>query len=234
MFDAITRRPSSRHRLHGAWATMRPSPDKPRHARRAATLCLLAMLGTSYAVADTVVIDFETRTDGDPVTTQYPGSTFSNATALTAGIWLNEFEFPPRSGTNVVFDDSGPITIEFLNPIVSFGGYFTYLEPLTLTAYDAGNNPIASASSLFNSNLALSGDPGSSPNELLQVVAAAGIREVIIAADPAGGSFVLDDATITTSTAVPEPSTRALFILAIVGMVGIRKIFKRKGSNELT
>ena len=50
---------------------------------------------------------------------------------------------------------------------------------------------------------ALSGDTGSSPNTFLQVSAAAGISYVVITADPNGGSFALDDLTITPFAGAP-------------------------------
>jgi hypothetical protein len=60
--------------------------------------------------------------------------------------------------------------------------------------------------------LALSGDPGSSPNEFLSVSFASSISSVTITGDPAGGSFVMDDATLATADteSVPEPTTFSL------------------------
>jgi hypothetical protein len=172
-----------------------------------ALLALAVLVLCSQAWGGTVTLDFEGFSDSTPFTTQYPGLTFINATVLTAGIGLNEFEFPPRSGGNVMFDDSGPIAINFSSPILTFGGYFTYTVPLVLLGFDAGNNQVASAVSAFANNLALSGDLGSSPNEFLSLNFAGGISSVTITGDPSGGSFVMDDSTITS--AVPEP--RALF-----------------------
>ena len=65
-------------------------------------------------------LTFERLADGAHVTTQFPDLVFTNATIATAGISLNEFEFPPHSGTGVVIDDGGPISIQFLAPVVSF------------------------------------------------------------------------------------------------------------------
>lgn len=166
------------------------------------------------------VITFEGLPDLTPITTQYPGVTFTNATILTAGISLNEFEFPPFSGTNVVFDDGGSMTISFLAPIFRFSGFFTYLAPLTLSAYDQNNNLLGSINSLFNNNLALSGDPGSNPNEQL-TLSASGIKSITINGDPAGGSFTLDNATITP---VPEPSSILLLLLTCTCFVVRRKV----------
>ncbi|MGI8743070.1 MAG: PEP-CTERM sorting domain-containing protein [Bryobacteraceae bacterium] len=155
---------------------------------------------------------------------RYSGVTFSNAAVLKAGISLNEFEFPPRSGSNVASDNGGPLSITFATPVTNFGGYFTYLLPLTLTAFNSANNPVASVTSKFADNLAClagppcSGNAGSSPNEPLSVNFAAGISKVTIKGDPNGGSFVLDDATLTTPTApaVPEPASILLILSGLL------------------
>jgi hypothetical protein len=174
---------------------------------------VLAILLATFGTAGATVIDFETLADSTAITTQFPGSTFSNATVVTAGVSLNEFEFPPNSGTNVAFDDGGVITIAFDILQASVAGRFTYLVPVTLTAFDAALNPIATDVSDFSTNLALSGEPGSSPNELLQVVSALGIARVTIAGDPLGGSFTLDDLAFIERPVVsqaPAPATGAL------------------------
>jgi len=196
-------------------------------------LCFAALLAlTATAKAAAITLDFEGFPDSTILATQYPGLTFTNAIILTAGISLNEFEFPPRSGVNVVSDNGGPMTIDFSTPVTSFGGYFTYLEPLTLDAFNAGNNQVASTKSLFSDNLAClagppcSGDSGSSPNEFLQMSDAGGISSVTITGDPAGGSFTLDDATYVTAmkTAVPEPGTVLLLLIGTIGFVSLRRI----------
>jgi hypothetical protein len=175
------------------------------------------------------VLDFEGSPDSTILTNQYPGVTFTNAIILTAGVSLNEFEFPPLSGVNVASDNGGPMSITFATPVMSFAGYFTYLEPLTMSAFDAADDQVASASSLFSDNLAClagppcSGDPGSSPNELIQVSFTGGVSSVTITGDPAGGSFTLDDATYTTApVAIPE-ATNAFQISVGLGVLAIRK-----------
>lgn len=175
-----------------------------------------------------ITLSFDDLVDGESLSTQIPGVSFSNATVLTSGISLNEFEFPPRSEFNVISDSDGPIGIAFDVPILSFYGYFTYLSPLTLLAFDAGNNQVGVAASLFGSNLALSGDPGSSPNELLTVNFAGGITRVSITADPLGGSFVLDDATLgLMSSDVPEPRTAPLILtVGTVAFVWFRLLLR--------
>src|SRR4051794_8940612 len=150
-------------------------------------------------------INFESFNDGDVLTNQIAGVTFSNATVLTAGVSLNEFEFPPHSGGNVVFDDGGAISLAFSSPLASFGGYFNYAEQLILRAFSPSNVLLGSVTSAFNSNLALSGDAGSSANEFLQLAFAAGIGSVTITGDAGGGSFTLDDASLTLLQTGPGP-----------------------------
>ena len=160
--------------------------------------------------AQALTLDFEDLPDLTPVTTQYAalGIVFSGATIFTAGISLPEAEFPPYSGSNVVFDDDGPITVSLTAPIQGFSAYFTHMVPLNLSFYDASDTSIGMVSSSYSSNLALSGDPGSFPNELLSFASNAGISRVVITGDTSGGSFVMDDLTVASS--VPEPSTLAL------------------------
>ena len=159
-----------------------------------------------------ITINFEGFPDSTILTNQYVGVTFSDAIILTAGISLNEFDFPPRSGSNVAGDNNGPLSIDFATPITSFSGYFTYSHALILDAFGAANNLLTSAPSLFSQNFVSSGNP---PNELLQVSSTAGISSVTITGDPAGASFVVDDVTYTRmTTAVPEASTLTLVIIA--------------------
>lgn len=187
---------------------------------------LLILFATPAARAD--VITFEGLSDGTPVTTQYTNVLFSNATAITAGASLNELEFPPHSGVNVVFDDGGPMSLTFTTPVLSFSGYFTYSTQLTLVAFDASNVPIATMTSAFGNNEALSGNAGSHPNELISFSIPNGIARIVITGSPGGGSFVMDDATFTTGTptAVPEPSSIVLLLTGAGG--GILARFRKK------
>jgi hypothetical protein len=179
-----------------------------------------ALIGLSVAgrvKADVVTLDFEGFPDSTILVNQYPGVTFADAIILTAGISLNEFEFPPHSGTNVASDNNGPITIDFSTPIISFSGYFTYSEPLTLAGFDASNMEVASAASAYSSNDALFGDSGSSPNEFLQLTDVGGMSSVTITGDPLGESFVMDDVSYTTGTsAVPESNLVPFLLVSIV------------------
>ena len=94
----------------------------------------------------------------------------------------------------------------------SFDAFFTYSVPLTLDAFNPSNTLIASANSLFSNNEGISGVPGSSPNERIQVSSSGGISSVEILGAASGGSYTIDD--VTYSTSIPEPSS---LILALAG-----------------
>ncbi len=184
-------------------------------------LCLTALPASTQAAP----ITFEGFSDGTALTNQYLGLIFSNASILSAGFSLNEFEFPPHSGSNIATDDGGPISITVLGHIVSFSGYFTYGTRLTLAAFDASNSLVASITSSYSNNEALSGDAGSSPNELLHFISAIDISKIIITGDPSGGSFTVDDIDpIARATGVPEPST---LLLATLGLLSVFLFGKR-------
>lgn len=171
------------------------------------------------AWAAQVAYGFDTFADGAAITTQISGLTFVNATAIKAGVSLNELEFPPRSGDTVLFDDGAPIIINFAAPVFRVGGYFNYSAGLNFSAYDSLNQLLGFDASDFATNLALSGDAGSSPNEFLGFNSTSGrISRVVITGDVSGGSFTLDDLTVDAGTVnnVPEPATLAL----VLGMLG--------------
>lgn len=191
----------------------------------AAAFFCAAAFASANALA--LSIDFETLADGAAVTNQFAGVSFSNATALQAGFSLNEVDFPPHSGSVVVSDEGGPMTLLFSSPVTQVSAFFTYVVPsplkLTLTAWDAFDAFLGSTLSAFSSNAALSGDPGSAPNEFLQL-AFAGIAKLTISGDPGGGSFVLDDLSFTPKALpVPEPATAALTAIALAGLLARRR-----------
>ena len=80
-------------------------------------LVLLALLW-SFRPAVALTIDFESLTDSESITGQFPGASFANAIVLRAGISLNEFEFPPASGQNVASDSGGAMSIVFTSPVL--------------------------------------------------------------------------------------------------------------------
>ncbi len=64
---------------------------------RALTTVLLVST-CAHLSAATLTFDFEALDDGTTLSAQLPGVTFANAVVLTAGLSLNEFDFPPASG----------------------------------------------------------------------------------------------------------------------------------------
>ena len=193
----------------------------PSRLRVAAILAALT-LSANVANASPIIIPFENFFNDGDVVGQVGPLLFTNATVLTAGISLNELELPPMSGVNVISDIGGPMRIDMVNPIASLGGFFTYSTTLTFKAFDASDNLLGEVSSAFASNLALSGDPGSSPNEFLEL-AFANMAYVTITGDLAGSSFAADDLVI--DPLVPEPSLVALTLLGAVACWRRRKRF---------
>lgn len=182
-----------------------------------AAAALIAVLSCpSAASAIPITYSFEEFTDGEAVTSLLAPLgvtlTVSNAAVLTAGISLNEFDFPPASGTNVLFDGGGALSISFSSAVTSLSGFFTYAAPVTITAF-LGGSTVGSVSSLFTQNFVSSGN---APNELLQLSGLGLFDEVQIAGDAGGGSFTLDDLTVDVpeqTARVPEPGTLALVAL---------------------
>jgi len=185
-------------------------------------VCVLVLFGgggLSPAEATPIVYDFDTFSDSTRITTQYSGLTFINATVLKSGISLNDLSFPPHSGDGAAFDEGGPIIITLSSPVQSVSGYFTYLNGLTLSAYDSKSNLLVTAHSSFLTNLADgTGDPGSLPNELLSVVSSGDqIARIVVESSISGSSFVMDDITVSTSKpALPIPGTLSLLLGGLV------------------
>lgn len=197
-----------------------------RAAIRVVVLAGILTGASSPALGDPITFDeFDDSTFLD---TQISGLTFSNAVIGTAGVSFNELDLPPKSFANVVFDVNGPMRIDFAAPIISFEAYFNYFVPLTLRAFNDSGALIDSVSSAFSTNSVNSGDPGSSPNELLSLAFPGGIDYVTLTGLDTGTSFVLDDLSyvLAANQAVPEPST-LLLIGTGVGML-LRRRHKRR------
>ena len=181
-------------------------------------------LGASLARAVPITSGFEGLADLEVVTTQIPGLTFSNALVLTSGAVggsLNEIDFPPHGGVNVVFDNGGPLAIDFSAPVESFAAYFTYVTTLTLSAFD-GATLLGAVTSLAASNLG--------GHELLQI-AGGSITRVTITGDTFGGSFTMDDlaAVPVATVAVPEPNG---LILVLAGLLLLAAARRRPSSSR--
>lgn len=186
------------------------------------TLVALSFLIAS-GTATATTIDFESFTDVQVLTNQIGGLTFQYATILSAGQSLNEFEFPPRSGNNVIVNTQGLLVIDFATPVTSIQAYLTYNKPLYMAVGDVNNFAVGQDGSDFFANLALSG-PGT-PNELFTLDYAPGIYRVAFTSfDYTPFSFVIDDLTFTPMNRVPEPASLAL---VLIGLLAARRQLKR-------
>ena len=84
--------------------------------------CLAASAGAS-----SVTPNFNSFTEGNAITNQIPGVTFTKGTVLAASNGPNEFEDSPHSGANVVFDDGGDISIALGTRVSNLSPFFTYV-----------------------------------------------------------------------------------------------------------
>jgi hypothetical protein len=187
---------------------------------RIAALCL-ALVALLPAAGTAATITFEGFADSTALTNQYAGLAFSNATILTAGISLNEFDFPPHSGTNVAVALGQTMGLSFAAPVAYVGGYFTYVGAVTMTAYGAGNAVLGSVSSAFGSNSVSSGTP---PTEFLSL-AFAGIESVTFSLPSPTAAFTVDDIVYgdRPDAPVPEPASLLLLGTGIAGMAARRR-----------
>ena len=196
-------------------------------SRRSLPVGLVALGCLGAVAAQGAVLDFEGLADATSVGGTYAaqGVSFSNARVLTAGLSLNEFDFPPTSGSNAVFDDGGPVSGTFSTPVSSLSGYFTYSARVTLRAFDTSNVELLSVSSAFTENYVSSGT--GSPNELLSLSFPGGISSFRIEGERAGSSFVMDDFAFTP---VPEASSAAVVGAALGAFAWFRR--SRRGSRN--
>lgn len=117
-----------------------------------AVIVSAAILGAA-APSMAAVITFEGFDDGTVFTTQNFGAgvTFAGAQILSLGGSPNP-NFPPHSGVNVIYNQSGAMTLDFSSEVDFFGGFFTHNQALLIEAYDAANTLVDSASGACSAN----------------------------------------------------------------------------------
>jgi hypothetical protein len=96
-----------------AYLSVFPIPSESTHPM---VLRIMARFGVLFLFAfatplfaDSVTINFEGFADGTVITTQYTGLGFLNATIATAGVSLDELDFPPHSGVNAFLPKLHPL-----------------------------------------------------------------------------------------------------------------------------
>ena len=157
--------------------------------------------------AKATVLTFEGLPDNLSLSNEFSGLTFNGATVLTAGLSLNEFDFPPISGDNVVVSLTNLLEITFLDLTDTVSGYFTYGDLLSLSSYDINGRLLATSQSAGVNNL------GS--NELI-TLSGQGISLLRVSSN---SNFTLDDLSFSNAVAVPEPTT---IVLLAIGALGLR------------
>lgn len=133
-----------------------------------------------------------------------------DATLLGVGRGLNDFNYPPSSGTTVLFSSfENAIRVDFTgSPAGAVSTYFRSGTDIFLFAFDAADNLLGQDFS--NPNLA----PDDPAATLSFDAGSFAIRYVIIEGAP--NFFVLDDFTYTV---IPEPGPYAL--AAGLGLLGL-------------
>jgi len=172
------------------------------------------------ASAGTFTINFESYADGDTPQSEF-GLTMTGAMIASAGNSLNEFEVPPVSGINVALNQLLKIRVDFSSGASNISGYLTYSEHINVAIY--GNvGLLKNYDSLYSSNLALSGDPGSLPSEFFSLTSPLVIKYLEITAS-SPFSFALDDLSWTQAQenppTIPEPNQTTLFFLGLLAIL---------------
>ncbi len=189
----------------------------------------LALSGAVTAQAAVVTIDFEGASfvEFTSAGSAVSGVTFANDWVLKSGSTLNEVDYPPRSGSQVVSDNTGPIEVSFASGMVSVGAYLTYTERVVLEAFDGAGVSLGQIDSLYSENFGSATGPGvGTPNEFVSFSDAAGrIRSVRFSGNALGGSFTLDDLTFDDGRTgqVPAPPTLLLAGLCLALVASTRR-----------
>ncbi len=201
-------------------------------SRVVVVLIFVLQLGlAALAESEAAVIGFEDLTDSTRVADQYRvlGPVFSSGVVAESGISLFELEYPPFEGDKALIVDTGLLELRFDTPATSVGAYITYASPLRVVFYDSAGEPVETLSSRFSSNLALSGDLGSNPNEYFGLDYAPGLSRVVFRLFSEGGAFVVDEISVVT---VDEPPIGVGLFLGILYIGLLAAVRGPRGSRS--
>ena len=177
---------------------------------------LLFGLALAISLKADIVLTFDDLSEGDVVSNQFASlgvAIGGNPVVLTAMSWLNEIDFPPHSGANVLIDEDGPISFVFAPGVSSVSGFFTYATQLTIDVFDPGGMLLTTGQSAGLTNF------GS--NEFFEFTGDIGSISIAGLPSGAGPSFTLDDLSFSP---VPEPSAILLLLPVAAGVLrGLRK-----------
>lgn len=175
--------------------------------RKARQTLAAATLIVASASASSAVIDFEAFNDNFTLTDEVPGLAFAGGTVLTAEVGLNEFDYPPVSGTNVLAALNGTLLVEFGEQVNQFSAYFSFSDLLSLVGFDIVGKTLIDFTSPVSSNLGSSSLFSLSPPSIASIL--------VSTAD--GSAFTLDDLGFSQDavTPLPEPATLALLALGL-------------------
>jgi len=184
---------------------------------------LLLSLASAYAG----VITFEDLPDanffsggGQNIGDFYSGITFGpDVTGLSVSRFggYGGSGFPPHSGDVVIWDAADPtININFSSAISSFGIWYTAFDPLTLQAFDAGNNLLGTLVGLPNTD-------GTTGTTSFLSFTKSGITAITLTSSP--GLVTFDDLSFQTgSPTTPEPSSSLMIVSALLGLMLYRVV----------
>lgn len=192
-----------------------------------ATSALLLYVFSFGASAN--LIDFDNLEDFAVATSGISGVDIEGLVALSAGLSLNEFQFPPRSGSIAATNESSEVIFVFGPRIFSFSAYFSYVEPFQLFAYGVNGENLGIFPSAKNSHFADGDSLVNFIHEEIKIFAEEPISKIIISSDSTY-SYVVDDVTFSHVTQVPELSTSMYFIF---GLTLISGCFARRKSVTL-
>ena len=190
-----------------------------------AILLLNCATAISSPIPADTTLDFEGIADGT-ILNSLGTVTFTGAAIATAGETLNEYEVPPRSGNNAVLNLDPAMTLIFTDGVYFLSGYITYGSKVDIWIQNASGT-LAHTRSLFDTNLAISGETGSTPNEFFSFRSTELITGLTLSADFAN-AFALDDVSFSsiplgTPSEVPLPGSLQLLLVGALSMLLARQ-----------